>query len=891
MGILPFIPLILRVKMKRIEISTPTEYSRAAKLAPRIGIVVPVYKHPVLVDEAIRSAIEQREGISSVIVAVNDGCPMAETDMTLRCWAEAYPDRVAVTRRPNGGLSAARNTGVRYLLRNYPSVEGVFMLDADNLLDPNALRVFAELLERYPDDDWFYPHQDMFGLVRSWSSGGPYSLLIHSVQNICDAGSLIRRRVFEAGIRFDESMLLGYEDWEFWLAAAKRGFRGRYVKAPFFRYRKRPESMVSGSHRNDVEIKGYIRRKHNWLYGAQTILALEHEETPRYRIIFADSGRILALTDPLQPGKELTADAFAEEVWSWIAIPSETAAGAFWVTTTESVWELLRARGLLRFALWDLERRLGDADLSTLLLGRNENGGLAIAGVDGVEQPIKKAAMAAMPTSLARPVLEDSSEDWIDQIGSNNPPQKLSHRALLLDAELVNFTLARPVMALSALFTELRRSRWRKACDVAWSWRGRWEPFRTEIALRSRNAAQTGVLRPAIPRSDGVLSVCFLLPFAEFGGVETVAFNVAVELRKRGFSTALCMVGTKPIRLAGDVAEAFDEVMWFPEQKALSFGGPVYQGTHLPAALETSLELDLMGLLAGFDCVIGCHPVGAINAFAQLRRAGVVTVLHEHLFDVTAHGRELGHPVIALAYEAGVDIVATCSRNLRDRLHARGIPDSKLIVVPNAPGYRLSAERQATLLKARAAASADHPLRVLFMGRFDRQKGIDRLVAIITRLRRSAVSIDWRVVGKVVVEGDADVAKLSELVELQPPVYTVDERTALFAWADVVLLPSRFEGLPLTVLEAQRCGIVPLVAQAGAVTEAVHHDVDGLVVSQEDCVAEMVAALEKLASDRQMLARLSKRAAEKKRSWEESTAPLVERIEAEVARRRHIALA
>ncbi len=32
----------------------------------------------------------------------------------------------------------------------------------------------------------------------------PYSQLIHTAMNICEAGSLVRRRVFESGVLFDD---------------------------------------------------------------------------------------------------------------------------------------------------------------------------------------------------------------------------------------------------------------------------------------------------------------------------------------------------------------------------------------------------------------------------------------------------------------------------------------------------------------------------------------------------------------------------------------------------------------------------------------------------------------------------------------------------------------
>ena len=878
--------------MKHTAVQPLVEGAGPVMREPRIGIVVPVYKHAVLVDEAISSVLEQPSDIPFIIVAVNDGCPMPETDQRLRSWAEAHPDRVVAVRRPNGGLSAARNFGIRYLLRNCPSVEAIFMLDADNRLNPGALCLLADLLDSNPDSDWFYPQLDLFGLESNVDNGGPYSVLLHSVGNMCEAGSLVRRRVFEAGLRFDEDMRDGFEDWEFWLSASKDGFRGHPVDAPFLSYRKRPESMLAASHRSAAAITGYLKRKHRWLYCPRHLVKLEHEELPRYRIIFVDSGRVLALTDPLLPGRELTQHSFAEEVWNAVLLPIQASAGAVWVTTTQAAWDLLRNQGLLRFALWDLERRLVGVNISTLLLRQGEVPGYAISQTDPEkDDPLLhlEAAMAAVSFDLMRGVLLDKTVGWIASVGSASPAPTFSHRALLLDAGATRIpSLRRAVAMLAVVADELRHSRWAQSAAVSWSWRTQWLPPKSTVGKQSRVLAETGVLWPAARAEGSPPTVCFLLPVADFGGVENVTTSVAAYMRQRGIGTALCMVGDNPIRFAGNIKDAFDEFLWFPESELMKWNGPLYQGTRLPSPAGSSMERDLTGALAGFDAVIGCNPVGAINAFARLQQAGVVTVLYEHVINLSEYGREFGTPFVTLAYEAATDLVATCSAQMRDWLHAKGIPQSKLIAVPNAPGYPVSDDEIARVVRQRAGVPSDRPLRALFLGRFDRQKGLDRLVAIIAGLRQGSVAVDWKVVGKPVLDmEDDDLIRLKELVAIKEPVYTAEERTALFAWADVVVLPSRFEGLPLTALEAQRCGAVPVLARSGAVEEAVTSGIDGIVVSQENCVGEMMLTVRQLASDRKMLQRLSAAAAAKVSTWENSAAPFVDRMLEEVARRQN----
>ncbi len=855
---------------------------------PRIGIVIPVYKHSVLVNEAVASVLAQRGNTRFIMVIVNDGCPFPETARGVKAMALAYPDKILSLHTPNGGLSAARNRGIQLLLNRYPSIEGIFLLDADNRLDPGSFAIFEKLLDEEPDADWFYPQFDMFGLVNHASHGGSWSLLMHATDNMCEAGSLVRRRVFDGGARYDEGMRLGYEDWDFWLTAAKHGFRGLAVDKPFLQYRKRPESMLSGSHRVDGEIRSFMRRKHAWLYNARSITAIEHREAPRARVLFADSGRILALTDPLTPTREINRETFILDAWRWFTSPEESDAGAFWIATTEVAWAALEKAGLLRFALWDMERRLPHASMATVLVDKSSTGGYSITDQTTESAPHLQAAMVMMGSKVIRETLSDSSTAWIESMIGVSPAPIFTHRVI----EAPGFEPrihASGGIAVKHLFTTLmavRRSRYCRASAMRLHWRNYDFKPRANAALLARSVAESGSLYPVALAPDSPLSICFLLPIAEFGGVETVALSVAMAMRHRGWRTALCMVGTNPISLADDVQSGFDEIMWFPERAILEWGGPVFQGTHLARAAEGGMARDLVGLLASFDSVMGCHAAGAVSILGPLRKQGVVTALHEHVMEQSVWGRPYGPPMIAIAHEAAVDVIATCSLQLADWLHANGVPRSKLVPVPNAAGYHMDEEKRVAFLLARKKSSAKRPFRALFMGRLDWQKGLDRLAGVIRHLQSVGLDVEWRVVGKAVVENGRYHTGLRGLVEVESPVYTPEERSALYAWADVVIMPSRYEGLPLTVFEAQRVGAVPIMTRVGAYTEAITDGVDGILVDQENCVEEMSEALMRLMMDRAELRRMSEAAAARQRCWDMTAAPLIDRLENEVARAR-----
>lgn len=135
---------------------------------------------------------------------------------------------------------------------------------------------------------------------------------------------------------------------------------------------------------------------------------------------------------------------------------------------------------------------------------------------------------------------------------------------------------------------------------------------------------------------------------------------------------------------------------------------------------------------------------------------------------------------------------------------------------------------------------AARPLRVLFAARLDVQKGLDRLVELIERTTASDLKVGWRVAGKSIVEHDEFLERLQLLSNIEAPVYSEDELTGLYRWADVIVLTSRYEGVPLTIIDAMRCGVIVPSTDAGAIGEVIQTGIDGFVDPQRNCVISVI---------------------------------------------------
>ncbi|MBI2254629.1 MAG: glycosyltransferase [Proteobacteria bacterium] len=859
---------------------------------PRLAIVIPVYKHSVLMSEAVESALAQQADFGIAIIVVDDGCPFPETETIGSAYATAH-DSVFYVRKPNGGLSSARNYGVDFALDLFPALEAVYFLDADNRITPTAMRDVLAYLNSRPEIAWVYPNIDKFGIGWNGSYQAPYSRLLHlTFDNICEAGSMVARRVFDAGIRFDETMKAGFEDWDFWLQCVSSGFEGANYPFFGFDYRQRAESMLRDSHRTKAAIMSYIREKHKKLFQPDTLAQWEHEESPRYAAIATGTYAVSLFTDPNAQHAKIDLETYIDRYWAALAEPDAHGTPPFMLWIAPAHLQALRKIGVIHNVLWHAERLAEKHHLVAIRL-EHDSGRIEIRRIEaGAPDYMAKKPLAWMcSVDLFKACVDDISDEWIGSIRSRRPSPDTVE--LVIRGPFKAFDLDRTVLsATNGLLSTLgvfRDSAYRRGANQRWTWRGGYFPAIRSHHKLLREALGASPVTPRIVSKDQAPRIGFLLPIASFGGVEKVAYAMARELSRLGYETHLYVLAKSSCEMVFDPAD-FASLNFLMDDYPLWGGAHHFAGHDIMMAQDEGARVErLTGLLAGLDVVINCQ-VAPVNAIlGELRRRGVKILDHVHVLDRTRSGRTAGHPYVALAYEHIYDVILTCSKQMVDWFHGMGVPNAKLMHIPNAPSFDLREAEVRTILRQRQRRGIQDRLQAIFLGRLDSQKGIERLYAAASLIKRRQLPIDIRLVGAEVLNEQGRGSWTERFaglgIKLEPAIYSAKGLTDAFAEADALLLTSRWEGAPLTILEAQRVGCVPIVTDVGAVSELVEHDVNGLLLRAEDdndVALELVAALERLLSEPHHLNRLSTKAAEDlaSRTWAENLSPLIDRLEA-----------
>ena len=151
--------------------------------------------------------------------------------------------------------------------------------------------------------------------------------------------------------------------------------------------------------------------------------------------------------------------------------------------------------------------------------------------------------------------------------------------------------------------------------------------------------------------------------------------------------------------------------------------------------------------------------------------------------------------------------------------HEYDIAPRRLVVVPNGVDR--------VFLELGTARGQGRPLHVLFVGRLDAQKNIPRLLRAVAQVTEPV---------EVVVVGDGDQRERCESIRDQLGVDHVRfvgaqhgrDLVRWYDWADLFVLPSDREGMPLALLEAMAAGLAVVTTDVSELGDQVGDG--GLVV-------------------------------------------------------------
>jgi glycosyltransferase involved in cell wall biosynthesis len=184
-----------------------------------ISVIIPAHNAERTILETVQSVQNQTFSDFELIV-INDG----STDQTLEVLNSIQDPRLKVFSYENGGVSIARNRGIKHATAQFIS-----FLDADDLWTHDKLELQMKALDRCPEAGVAYSWTSfisetgefLFAKDRMFYEGNVYPELLVSCFIASGSNVLIRKAAIESAGYFAPS-LSSAADWEYWLRLAAR---------------------------------------------------------------------------------------------------------------------------------------------------------------------------------------------------------------------------------------------------------------------------------------------------------------------------------------------------------------------------------------------------------------------------------------------------------------------------------------------------------------------------------------------------------------------------------------------------------------------------------------------------------------------------------------------
>lgn len=219
-------------------------------MRPKISIIVPVYNVQKYLDQCVQSLIHQTLKDIEIIL-VDDGSPDECPGM---CDEFASIDeRVRVIHKENGGLSSARNVGVKIACGEY-----MMFVDSDDWIDPNTCEVLyshakenkvevvvCSYIKEFIDHSvvshlWESPFVcDTQKVIRRLY--GPIDNELHNPQDLdlpVSACMQIIQTKIAKDVLFVDTKEIGTEDLLYLIMVYSKARKYSYIKEPFYHYRR-----------------------------------------------------------------------------------------------------------------------------------------------------------------------------------------------------------------------------------------------------------------------------------------------------------------------------------------------------------------------------------------------------------------------------------------------------------------------------------------------------------------------------------------------------------------------------------------------------------------------------------------------------------------------------
>ena len=222
----------------------------------KLSIVVPVYNTYKYLDKCLKSLVEQKNvNCEYEIIVVNDGSPDNSEEIILK-YKDKYSKLIKYIKKENGGLSSARNEGLKYCEGEY-----IIFVDSDDYVNDNLISTFIQNNKNY--DLFIYGYQEVYeNNLNCIENHVKEDILISNINDSSKALSLIveeksvrgyawnkvfKRKIIEDNCLFFDETIKYIEDLPFAINYLSKCNNLYVSSSVLYNYLQREGSLINSS--------------------------------------------------------------------------------------------------------------------------------------------------------------------------------------------------------------------------------------------------------------------------------------------------------------------------------------------------------------------------------------------------------------------------------------------------------------------------------------------------------------------------------------------------------------------------------------------------------------------------------------------------------------------
>jgi glycosyltransferase involved in cell wall biosynthesis/GT2 family glycosyltransferase len=354
--------------------------------------------------------------------------------------------------------------------------------------------------------------------------------------------------------------------------------------------------------------------------------------------------------------------------------------------------------------------------------------------------------------------------------------------------------------------------------------------------------------------------IMFIVPWMVAGGADRVNLDLIEGLTEKGHDVSICATLSTDHRWEDQFSRFTPDIFILPNFLHVS------DYPRFMAYLIRSRQIDTVVMTGS---TVGYHLLPYLRAVSP--DVAFVDLCHVE----EPHWLNGGHPRFGAGYQDLLELNIVTNRHLAEWMQNRGADGERIRVMYT--GVRVSRNGNRDEVRRQVRSELNIPQEIpliVFIGRICEQKRPALLADIFNAARNQGMPFRALIIGegelKAQLENLLEEHRLADHVRMLPLVAHQRWLDILIA-SDLFLMPSRYEGISIALLESMTAGVVPIAAKVGGHDEIVPPDAGVLIPQGENELREYVDAIHGLISYPEKLHQMSKACkalAASKLSWE-----------------------